>query len=347
MDSLSQMVLGATTAALVAPAGYRRRALLLGAVLGTLPDLDVLIDYGDPVSNFTRHRGFSHSLIVLPFAALALWGLWLALWHPAREAKGRWLAAFQLALVTHPLLDAFTVYGTQLFWPLASPPVMIGSLFIIDPLYTLPLLFGVIVAWRLRERARAQFWLSLGLMVSSGYIGWSLIAQHHIERAMRADLAARGVPDAKLLVVPAPFTTLLWRILVVRADGDYYEGWYSFIAPRPLTTLEHYPGFAPLLAPLADTTAVQRLRWFTHGFLAAEERDARIVAKDLRMGVEGGYIFRFALGRRASPKIVPLNPVEQLPWPSRGRADLERLWKLLLEGGPESGTATLAPAPSA
>ena len=70
MDSVSQLVLGAAVSAACVPARHRRKALLLGAALGTLPDLDVLIDYGDAVSNMRFHRGFSHSLFVLPVVAL-------------------------------------------------------------------------------------------------------------------------------------------------------------------------------------------------------------------------------------------------------------------------------------
>ena len=53
-------------------------------------------------------------------------------------------------LITHPLLDATTVYGTQLWLPFTNHPVGVGSLFVIDPLYTLPLLVGVMLAlaWR-------------------------------------------------------------------------------------------------------------------------------------------------------------------------------------------------------
>ncbi len=50
------------------PREHRRKALLVGAMLGTLPDLDVFIDFGDAVRNFTYHRGFSHSLFILPGA---------------------------------------------------------------------------------------------------------------------------------------------------------------------------------------------------------------------------------------------------------------------------------------
>lgn len=75
MDSLSQVVLGASVGGAVMGRTLGRSALLSGALLGTLPDLDVLIDYGDAVANFTEHRGFSHSLLVLlPASLLLAWG---------------------------------------------------------------------------------------------------------------------------------------------------------------------------------------------------------------------------------------------------------------------------------
>jgi inner membrane protein len=332
MDSVTQILLGASTAALVAPAGHRRRALLLGAALGTLPDLDVLIRYGDPVKDFTFHRGFSHSLLVLPWVAVALWGLLLAAWPQARAHRWRWLFAFQLALLTHPLLDACTVYGTQLFWPLDEAPVMIGSIFIIDPLYTIWLLVGAIAAWRLREHARAGFWLGTGLFLSTAYLGWSLYAQWHIEHAARLDLAKRGVIYDRLLVVPAPLNTVAWRIVVIRPDGDYHEGWFSFLAGGRDISLQRYPGRRDLLQPLHNEWDVQRLRWFTRGHLAAEQIGDRVVIKDLRMGEEGAYVFRFVVGEQRDGRIVPV-PAEQLPWPLRAdRAQFERLWRLIRSG---------------
>lgn len=334
MDSLSQIALGASIAAFVAPAGRRRRALLVGAALGTLPDLDVLIRFGDPVREFTMHRGFSHSLFVLPFVAYALWLLWLVASPVARPDRWRWLAAFQLALLTHPLLDALTVYGTQVFWPLAMPPVMVGSVFIIDPAYTLWLLLGAGAAWRLRERPRAGFWLGFGLAASTAYLGWSVYMQRHLADAVAADQARRGMSEARVLVVPAPLTTLAWRIVVMYPDGDYFEGWYSLLAPPREVTLNKHPGNRALLEPLADQWPVQRLEWFTSGWYAAEEIDGRIVIEDLRMGREGAYVFRFAVGARRDGAIVPIEP-EQMPWPSRADAgEWSALWRLLRSGKP-------------
>lgn len=76
MDSITQALLGATVHASLLGRWQGRKALLYGAVLGTLPDLDVVIDYGDAVADMTYHRGFSHSLLVLSLLAVAL--AWLA-----------------------------------------------------------------------------------------------------------------------------------------------------------------------------------------------------------------------------------------------------------------------------
>lgn len=351
MDSVTQILLGAAVSAVVAPSRHRRVALLVGGALGTLPDLEVLIDYGGAVENFTQHRGFSHSLFVLPWVGLVLWGLFQWARRDARPDRWRWLAAFQLALVTHVLLDAFTVYGTQLFWPLSTPPVSIGSIFIIDPAYTLPLLVGVAMAAILGPKPRAGFWLGVGLLLSQAYLAWTWIAQREIRAAVVADLVDEGLPDAKVLVTPVPFTSLLWRIVVAYPSGDYAEGYWSLLDPKPSLRLLIHPGNPHLLAPLADAWPVARLRWFTHGFLAAEEVDGRIVAKDLRMGVEGAYVFRFAVGERRDGAIVPLDPVEQLPWPTRDWATIRAIWQRAREGQPsarpEIGAPQVAPFPLA
>ena len=76
-----------------------------------------------------------------------------------------------------------TVYGTQLLLPFSDYPVGVGSVFIIDPLYTLPLIVGIL-GWlwlRHRDPARAQRWNATGLALSTLYLGWTVAAQAHVE----------------------------------------------------------------------------------------------------------------------------------------------------------------------
>src|SRR5690606_10180590 len=132
MDSLTQIVLGGALAAAIAPAHHRRAALFAGGALGTLPDLDALplaLLADDPVAVVTLHRGASHSLFLLPLLGWAIWAFFRRRGGRVAESPRRWFWAIQAVLLTHPLLDAFTVYGTQLPWPLPLPPVMWSSLF--------------------------------------------------------------------------------------------------------------------------------------------------------------------------------------------------------------------------
>lgn len=328
MDSLSQLVLGAAVAAAVVPAHHRRRALLAGAVLGTLPDLDVVplnLLVEDPVARAVWHRGASHSLLVLPFVGALLWALLRRIWTPVREAPRAWFAAVQLAFATHVLLDALTIYGTQLFWPLPTPPVMVGSVFIIDPLYTLWLVLAVVVAWWRGERPAARRWLFVGLLLSTAYLGWSLVAKSLVERETRRVLAELGHRDAPHFSVPTPLNTLLWRVVAL-VPGGYVEGTYSLVAPGDRLVFESHTSDTQSLLAAADLTAVRRLQWWNRGFLRADVQGDRLVLSDLRMGAHPDFIFSFEVAERTDSGWMAVEPV-QLPWPSEAFADPGALWK--------------------
>ena len=117
MDSLTQLTLGAAVGEATLGRQVGNRAILWGAICGTLPDLDVFIPFGDAVRDFTYHRGFSHSLFVLAVLTPAM--VWLILkFHPqTAPLRRRWYVLVFLSFFTHIVLDCFTVYGTQIFWP--------------------------------------------------------------------------------------------------------------------------------------------------------------------------------------------------------------------------------------
>lgn len=336
MDSISQAVLGAAVAAACVPARHRRKALLVGVALGTLPDLDVLIDYGDGVSNMTFHRGFSHSLLVLAPFALLLWAVLRAAWAPVREAPRAWLAAIALPLLTHPLLDSLTVYGTQLFWPLTSPPVMGGSLFIIDPLYTLPLLVAVVVAALAGDARRGGTAVTVGLALSTGYAAWSLAAQAWVDHRVARQLAGTPLTDAPRLVVATPLNTLLWRVVVLTPEG-YLEGQHSLVADDGPVRFEAHPFDRRLLAEAADVWAVQRLLWFSQGFQRADVVGDELHLADLRMGQHPTFFFTHAAARREGAGWGPADN-RQIAQPRVRDGELAALWQRIWSA-PSPGAA--------
>ena len=326
MDSLSQVVLGASVAGAFAPEGHRGKAMLIGAGLGTLPDLDVLIDYGGAVENYTYHRGFSHSLFVLgPFSVL-LWLLLRRYWAPVRDKPLRWLAAISLALLTHPMLDAHTAYGTQLFWPLTFPPTSWATLFIIDPLYTLPLLVGVL--FTVFHRQAGVTALSVGLVISTLYLGWSWVAQATVSRNVEDALATMELQDAPVFLTPTPLNTLLWRVVVMTEDG-YLEGFDSLIIDEGAMVFKAYSSTVDAMENASDVWAVSRLRWFAGDFVKARIDNNRLIISDLRMGQEPTYVFSHVVAERGNPHWKEIS-TELLPVSFRDRAlaqTWDRIWR--------------------
>ncbi len=354
MDSLSQIVLGGAVAAAIAPAGHRRAALLAGAALGTLPDLDALVlafTTADPVALMTEHRSVSHSLLVLPWVAALIWWLFKRFGHGrVAQAPARWFWAILLALVTHPVLDAFTVYGTQLWWPFTPAPTMWSSVFIIDPLYTVWLLIGCAVAWFARARPVAQKALVAGLVLSCGYLGWSLLAKHSVERQADRALAAMGLGDAPRFSVATPFNTLLWQVVAMTPSG-YVIGERSLVADNGPMHFQGYPSNVQALrqAEAAGIPAVQRLQWFNRGFMRAQVVDGQLQLSDLRMGLEPDYTFTFAVARVQHGQWSAITPEQLRPAyeGEQGRARVKQrfaqMWARIWQT-PAGTTATMPPA---
>jgi inner membrane protein len=210
-------------------------------------------------------------------------------------------------LLTHPLLDAHTAYGTQLLWPSGLPPVSWATLFIIDPLYTLPLLAGMIaVLIRPASRAAGR-WLVAGLLLSTLYLGWSWSARTMVGAQARQTLAARGLHDAPMFITPTPLNTLLWRV-VVRTEEGYYEGLDSVVADDGEIEFTFHPSDDAALTAAADLPALSRLSWFANGFVSGTVDGDTLVVADLRMGQHPDYVFRHAVARRGNPHWQEIEP---------------------------------------
>jgi len=307
MDSITQAALGAGIAGAVLGRHYGRKALLAGAVLGTLPDMDVIIRYADPLTKMISHRGFSHSVFVLTMVALLLWAVFAprlckpdGLSDPS-PGKLRLFTAIWLALITHPLLDAFTAYGTQLFWPLKPVPASWSSIFIVDPFFTLPLLLAVLwAALRGRAHSRALYGTLIWCVV---YLGLSLAAKHTVETRARAALQAAGYTVVETFSVPQPLSILLWRVVTKTDDGTYHESIHGLLDEQAGERLQHPLG-EDLLSGMnlpADNPPLAGLQWFSGGWLRYEDINGQLVVSDLRMGMAAGhYNFRFAVAERES-----------------------------------------------
>ncbi len=346
MDSLTHLFFGGAIAAAIAPAKYRRQALVAGAIINTLPDLDVIplaLFADDPLVNLTWHRGATHSLFVLAIAAVFLWWLLKSRWSLVREFPQRGFWLILVTLLAHPLIDAFTVYGTQLFWPLPVPSAMWATFFIIDPTFALPLVVGCVLVYWWNDTARGGRAVAWGLGLALGYLAWSGVAKWRVESIARESLIAPGLQDAPRVSVPMPFNTLLWRVLVMTPDG-FLEGEYSLVADRGPIVFHAYSSDTNAMAAVADYPSTQTLARFTHGFMKAQVREGRVVISDLRMGAEPDYSFRFAVAERRGDGWVAI-PTEQMQWPWEATRRLPEVWTRIWNAEPRPANPS-PPQPS-
>jgi inner membrane protein len=360
LDSLTHIVLGAAVGTAVLGRKVGLRAAVIGAACNTLPDLDVFIAHGDPVRDFTFHRADTHALFWLTLAAPAIAWLVARLNRGGAASYRDWLLLVWLSLITHPLLDAFTVYGTQLLLPFSDYPVGIGSVFIIDPLVTVPMIVGLVAWLRLRQSApaRGMAWNRAGLVASALYLGWTVAAQTYVEAEVRRSIAATTLADQPVLVTPAPLNSLLWRVVVMDDDG-YREGFRSLFDASERISLLRYPSAPQLLEPLRDDWTVRRLAWFSKGFYSVQlanrtlrvadgapstmrqllgavalaqaapaggdESTQPVVMTDLRMGQAPWFVFSFVVAEHGAHGSTAV-PNRQIPGERPPAAALPWMW---------------------
>lgn len=330
MDSLTQAALGASVS--VALMGRRSswgKAALTGAVVGTLPDLDVVIDHGDDLWNIVRHRAESHSLFFLTLLSPLLGVISARLTNPSgwRESWKGWTLACWLVLMTHVLIDWMTVYGTQVFQPFTDWAYAQGSLFIIDPLYTVPILVGLFASWGLHRRARAWRWNAGGLALSTAYLLWSVLAQASVNQLAHKILAEQGHKPHQVVVTPTAFNTVLWRVLAVTPTYTL-EGFYSLFDSSPTIVFTPHPRQEHLLQRWAHLPHVQALTRFTQGAVRMEVVDGRVLMTDLRMGQEPRYTFTYDLGTPDALDRGEVKP-ERLNQGGFSKAYFQWVWKRL------------------
>lgn len=236
MDSLTQIVLGAACGEAVLGKKIGNKALLFGAIGGTIPDLDVYfgkIIYGHEIDAMLFHRGFMHSILFSVLAAFVLgWGIH-KLYNTGKRfdttTQKDWISLFFWSLFTHPILDCFTPYGTQLFSPISSYRVAFNNIAVVDPFYTLPFLFSMIVLMFFnRKNNRRRFWLEIGLGISTIYMILTIVNKLYIDVLFRKSADESNLNMLRFSTQPSIFNNILWYG-IAESETSYFVSYYSLL----------------------------------------------------------------------------------------------------------------------
>lgn len=280
MDPLTQGLLGGAAAYVVCGRRLGPRALLIGAAGGVLPDADVFIRSAtDPLLAVEMHRQFTHALAFIPIGGFIAALPWLV--RKKNRALWKWIAfAAIVGYATHGPLDACTTYGTQLLWPFSHARVAWDTVSVIDPIFTLMLLFGTI-AGAIRKSSRpATIALSLCLV-------YLLVGGVQRERASRVQeqlAATRGHTIARGKVFPTIGNNLVWRSLYRSGDMLYVDRirvpWFGPPRFSPGTSVRSV-GEDDLAPDERSVPRVvedfRRFQWFSDGWLARDSDDPSVI----------------------------------------------------------------------
>ncbi|MEM9068998.1 MAG: metal-dependent hydrolase [Myxococcota bacterium] len=343
MDSFTQIALGAT----VAEVGFRKqlggRAVLWGGFCGLVPDLDIALVALDPWNEIIHHRGASHSFLMLTLFT-PLFG-----WLGAKIGKGRgtwktWSHLSFWSLVTHPMLDIFTSFGTQVFWPITNRRYAWDGASIVDPVYTLPLLVVLVLALKRGDppRWRRRF-SAVVLGLTTAYLVFGTAMMSIAKSRAEAQLAENGFEATHLRVLPAIGTNLLFRVVARDVGSARRIGYVSVLSDQPIRFACADSDDSERAAELLDSKGGRIFNWFADELLLLRNVDGEMQLVDLRFGTPRtpiSTLFAFTTHNGTLPLARMSRPTIQLG------EELGSIWTALRDGWSGECDETFAQAPS-
>lgn len=307
MDSITQIVLGAACGEAVLGKKIGNRALLFGAIGGTIPDLDVFTSqllYNNEIDIMAAHRGFSHSIVFAILGAFAFGYLFYWIYNTQKRRgttlRRDWIKLSFWSLFTHMILDAFTPYGTQLFLPFSDFRVAFNNISVADPSYTIPFLICMIVMMFFkRTSTRRRTWLSLALGISTVYMIWTIGNKIYMNQVFKKSLLSENIEAIRYSTQPTILNNILWYG-IAETETDYYIAFYSFFDESQeldWKQIEKQHDLGDLSHP-----DIEKLQWFSNGYFNFQpiEASENLKYNDLRYmmvddGANSQFVFSFEL----------------------------------------------------
>ena len=327
MDSLTQIVLGAAVGEAVLGRKVGNKAMLYGAIAGTIPDLDIVANFfTDTVTALRIHRGITHSIVFsVLFAPLMAW---LVTRYEKYKNGKDWAWLFFWAFFTHPILDAHTTWGTQLFWPL-DIRLAFKTIFVIDPLYTLPfLVFLLLALFQKRTSKKRRFYTNLGSIISSSYLLLTFVFKYISLQEFKRNLQDQKVVYSDIQTRPSPMNTILWSANVNTKD-HFLIGNYSFFDSKPIH-FQPYPKNHELLGDLKSNEKIQEMIAISKGWYTITKKEGKLYYNDLRFGLLSmspeaeNFVFQYVIETDTNGNVtfteVPKDAID-------GKKLLSELWQ--------------------
>jgi inner membrane protein len=289
MDSLTHIVLGACIGEVFIGKKFGKRALLLGAVAQSLPDIDFVASFWmSPTKDLIAHRGITHSLLFLVLVTPLL--AWLAdKWRrPHNIAFTTWLWFFATELMTHLALDCFNAYGTGLLEPFSHQRFCVHAMFVADPLFTILPLVVTIALLFMRTDYKRKRWAVIAIGWCIFYLVIDVVNKSIVEAAVNRITGKKNITYRRHFTTPTPLNNLLWYV-VLEDDKGYHIGYRSVFDSKEDIAFTYFPRNDSLLNRIKDLDELKDLFIFSQGYYTIEKEGNTLVFNDLRFGQRVGW----------------------------------------------------------
>ena len=330
MDPLTHAAIGAAVAAAISPREQTRLAAFLGAVAGATPDLDLFIRSGaDPLLSLQYHRHFSHALVMAPVIGLCFAVICKLLLFRSKVPFKKMFAFATAGALTHGLLDACTSYGTLLYWPFSNHRESWDLISVIDPIFTLPLVCLMLLAFKWQR----PFFAKIAVILCLAYLGFCGFQNFKATEIMQ-ELAAKRGHNPKIYSVRPSFTnSVLWRT-IYQYKGRYYVNAVWTVPGRKPRVYAGRSVDAFLVKDAKDLAApdsvlgydIERFRYFSQGYLYRLPSEPNVLG-DLRYAMYPDSVLPL-WGIRIDPENPGLH-VELEYFHDFSKSFFIRLWKMI------------------
>ncbi len=312
MDSLTHIALGGLIGEALLGKVIGKRAILLGAVAQSIPDVDFMASFWlNTPEDLLAHRGFTHSFLfaILLAPLLAWWSTKCSVLQPVSFKK--WTLFFSLQIIIHILLDSLNAYGTGWFEPFSHARISFNVLFVADPFYSLWLAISFFVLiWLGRSNSYRNAWAFAGLSISSIYLVYAMSNKYMIDRNVRKTFRKQMIAPTRYFTTPTPLNNWLWYIVAEDKYG-YWIGYRSVFVRKDTLSLTFFARNDSLLVPMRDHDALHKLIRFSQGYYIASQNKDALVFNDLRFGQQAGwynpnakFVFQYYLNHPAENDLV-------------------------------------------
>jgi inner membrane protein len=311
MDTITHIALGACIGEAFLGKQFGKKAMIVGAVANSLPDIDFLAaSWLSADENVLAHRGITHSFLFVGVMAALLTFICSRWFRSHRIPTKKWFAFLVTELMLHIIIDAFNAYGTGWFEPFNHYRVSFNTIFVADPLYSIWLGIAFIGLLLMRNSHRnRKWWTMFGLGLSSMYLLYCIINKVTTDADMKTALKTQHIHYTSYFSTPTPFNNLLWYI-VAGNDTGFYTGYYTVLNNNAPINFHFFPRNNSLVQSI-NSNELKHLLRFSQGFYTIERWSDTLVFNDLRFGQMVGwqqpdakFVFHYFLQRPGSNQLV-------------------------------------------